>query len=109
MLERVYREHLKNEGVLEITDLPRFIGRRVKTAGWLITGKVVRTKNGDPMEFLTFEDETGIVETTFFPEAYRRFCHLIDRGRPYVLWGRVEQDWGALTLTVDRAKPFTQN
>ena len=55
------------------------------------------------MEFLTFEDETGIVETTWFPEAYRRFCHMVDRGRPYLLSGRVEQDWGALTLTVDGA------
>ena len=37
-------------------------------------------KTGEPMEFLTFEDETGLVETTFFPQAYRRFCHLLDRG-----------------------------
>ena len=39
-------------------------------AGWLITGKVVKTKKGDPMKFLTFEDETGIVETVFFPKPY---------------------------------------
>jgi hypothetical protein len=45
-----------------------------------------------PMEFLTFEDETGIVETTFFPQAYRRFCHMIDRNRPYLLTGKVEAD-----------------
>ena len=88
---------------IKARDLPRFIGRRVRLAAWLITGKVVHTKRGDPMEFLTFEDETGIVETTWFPEAYRRFCHMVDRGRPYLLSGRVEQDWGALTLTVDGA------
>jgi DNA-directed DNA polymerase III PolC len=104
---KLYREKLEKMRALKVADLPQFIGRRVKTAGWLITGKVVRTKNGDPMEFLTFEDETGIVETTFFPEVYRRFCHMIDRGRPYILWGRVEQDWGALTFTVDTVKPFS--
>ncbi|MEE4265505.1 MAG: OB-fold nucleic acid binding domain-containing protein, partial [Desulfobacteraceae bacterium] len=64
-------------------------------------GKVVSTKHGDPMEFLTFEDETGVVEATFFPETYRRFCHMVDRGRPYLLTGKVEADWGAVTLTVD--------
>ena len=48
------------------------------------------------MEFLTFEDETGIVETTFFPQAYLRFCHMIDRNRPYLLTGKEEQDWGRL-------------
>jgi len=63
---------------------------------------VVETKQGEPMEFLTFEDETGLVETTFFPETYRRFCHRLDRERPYLLSGRVEQDWGAVTLTVEQ-------
>ena len=56
------------------------------------------------MEFLTFEDETGIVETTFFPQTYHRFCHMIDRNRPYLLSGKVEEDWGAITLTVDRVE-----
>jgi DNA polymerase-3 subunit alpha/error-prone DNA polymerase len=87
--------------------LPRQIGRHVRFAGWLITGKVVRTKAGDPMEFLTFEDETGIVETTFFPKTYDRFCHLIDRGRPYLLDGKVEQNWGAATLTVSHVRPLS--
>ena len=78
----------------------------MRFAGWLITGKTVTTKHGDPMEFLTFEDETGMVETTFFPEAYRRFCHMLDRERPYLLTGRVEEDWGAATLNVERAEPL---
>jgi DNA polymerase III alpha subunit len=58
------------------------------------------------MEFLTFEDETDMIETTFFPEVYRRFCHMLDWGRPYLLSGRVETDWGALTLTVDEVAPL---
>jgi DNA polymerase III alpha subunit len=89
-------------------ELPRHLGRKVRFAGWLITGKVVHTKKGDPMEFLTFEDETGIVETTFFPKAYDRFCHLIDRDRPYLLGGTVEQNWGAVTLTVHSVTPLNR-
>jgi DNA-directed DNA polymerase III PolC len=88
-------------------ELPRHLGRRVRFAGWLITGKVVHTKGGDPMEFLTFEDQSGIVETTFFPRAYDRFCHLIDRNRPYLLDGTVEQNWGAVTLTVRHVQPLS--
>ncbi len=64
-------------------------------------------QRGEPMEFLTFEDETGLVETTFFPEAYRRFCHLLDRERPYLLSGKVEEDWGAVTLTVEAVSTLT--
>ncbi|MGE5256953.1 MAG: DNA polymerase III subunit alpha [Hyphomicrobiales bacterium] len=99
----LYADAVHRAGAVKAIDVPRRAGQRVRFAGWLITGKVVETKMGEPMEFLTFEDETGIVETTFFPEAYYRFCHLLDRERPYLLFGKVEEDWGAVTLTVERA------
>ncbi len=99
----LYAGAVQRAGAVKAVDVPQHVGRRVRFAGWLITGKVVETRKGEPMEFLTFEDETGLVETTFFPEAYRRFCHLLDRERPYLLAGRVEQDWGAATLTVETA------
>ena len=101
---QLFVDRLHGRRTVKAVDLPRFVGRRVTLAGWLITGKVVSTKKGEPMEFLTFEDETGIVETTFFPAAYRQFCHIIDRQRPYLLTGKVEEDWGAITLTVDRVE-----
>jgi len=100
----LYAGALQKLRAVKAVDLPRHIGRRVRLAGWLITGKVVTTKHGDPMEFLTFEDETGIVETTFFPKTYHRFCHMIDRNRPYLLTGKVDEDWGTITLTVDRVE-----
>jgi DNA polymerase-3 subunit alpha/error-prone DNA polymerase len=102
----LYADSPDTAGVTKACAIPGRAGRRVKTAGWLITGKRVRTKKGDPMEFLSFEDETGIVETTFFPQAYERFAPVIDFGKPYLLWGTVETDWGAATLTVDRAAPL---
>ena len=101
----LYAPTLQKLGTLKAVDLPRHPGRRIRLAAWLITGKVVTTKHGDPMEFLTFEDETGIVETTFFPRTYHRFCHMIDRNRPYLLTGKVDEDWGAVTMTVDRVEP----
>jgi DNA polymerase-3 subunit alpha/error-prone DNA polymerase len=98
---QLFRRSLRNRDTVRAVELPTFHGRRVQFAGWLITGKVVATRHGEPMEFLTFEDDTGTVETTFFPETYRRFCHMIDSERPYLLKGKVEQDWSATTLTVD--------
>ncbi len=87
--------------VVKAKDLPRFAGRRVRCAGFLVTGKVVATRKGEPMEFITFEDETGLMECTFFPEPYRRFCHMLDHQRPYFIEGKVEEDYGAFTITVD--------
>ncbi len=103
----LFKQAARRAGAIEAREVVRRVGRRVTFSGWLITGKVVHTKRGDPMEFLTFEDDTGVVETTFFPQAYDRFCHLLDRGRPYLLDGLVEQNWGAVTLTVDRVRPIS--
>jgi DNA polymerase-3 subunit alpha/error-prone DNA polymerase len=102
----LYEPLLQNKTITKARDLNRFAGHRIRFAGWLITGKVVYTKHGEPMEFLSFEDETGIVETTFFPMVYDQFCHMIDWGRPYLLSGKVEENWGAFTLTVDMVLPL---
>jgi error-prone DNA polymerase len=97
----LFGKSIDGRHTVKASQLAARVGRRVRLAGWLVTGKVVHTRHGDPMEFLTFEDDTGIVETTFFPAVYRRFCHMLDRRRPYLLSGTVDENWGAVTLTVD--------
>jgi DNA polymerase III alpha subunit len=72
----------------------------VPVIGWLITGKVVHTKTNEPMEFISFEDTTAIYETVFFPEVYRKFCRMLSNVRPYLIRGLVEEDYGAISLTV---------
>lgn len=89
----------------QLLDLPEHVVRRhrpVRLLGWLITGKIVSTKGGDPMEFLSFEDETGLMECTLFPGEYARSCHLLFRKGPLLLSGRLEQEFGARTLTVSQ-------
>jgi error-prone DNA polymerase len=84
-------------------DLPAHAGRKVLTIGWLITGKLVTTRGDEPMEFVSFEDTTAIYETTFFPRAYARFCRMLTAERPFLLRGRIEEEFGAVTLTVEEA------
>jgi DNA polymerase-3 subunit alpha/error-prone DNA polymerase len=98
---QLFQSGLRNLKTVRSEDLPKHLGRQVQFAGWLITGKVVTTRHGEPMEFLTFEDDSGTVEATFFPETYRRFCHMMDAKQPYLLKGTVERDWGAFSLTVN--------
>ena len=92
---------VRGKDVVPVVDLPGQVGRRVQLAVWLLTGKLVSTRTGEAMEFLTFEDESGQVETTFFPQIYRKYAHMLQSGRGYLLAGLVEEDYGALTLTVD--------
>jgi DNA polymerase-3 subunit alpha/error-prone DNA polymerase len=94
-------------GLVKVDRLGGLVGRRVRCAVWLLTGKLVSTRTGEAMEFLTFEDETGVIEATFFPQVYRRHAHLLRSGRAYILSGLVEQDYGAITLTVEKAIPHS--
>jgi len=82
-------------------DLPRLVGRRVTLVGWPITAKPVLTAAEQPMEFVSFEDETALYETVLFPTAYARFRHLLFEQRPLLLRGLVEEDRGAVTVTLE--------
>ncbi len=53
------------------------------------------------MEFVSFEDETALYETVLFPAAYARFRHLLYEQRPLLLRGLVEEDRGAVTVTLE--------
>ncbi|ROR01844.1 DNA polymerase III subunit alpha [Desulfosoma caldarium] len=81
-------------------DLAQWVGRTVWVKGWPITRKEVVTQHGDPMAFVSFEDETAIYETVFFPDAYRRFCQSLGWERPYALRGTVDASFGAVSLSV---------
>ncbi len=98
----LFADTLKHRNMVKANDLHNHAGKRVSVAGMLITGKVVSTHKGDPMEFVTFEDETGVIETTFFPRVYERFCSILDYGHPFILTGKVDEQFGACTLTVEQ-------
>jgi DNA-directed DNA polymerase III PolC len=85
---------------LPATALPRHVGRLVTCVGMLTTGKPVHTVKDEPMEFVTFDDGTGLIETVIFPDVYRKVVSLLFGTGPYVLRGRVEESYGAVTLTV---------
>ena len=53
------------------------------------------------MEFVSFEDTSAIFDATFFPKVYERFCQKLTRHRPYLLKGRVEEEFGVATLNVE--------
>jgi DNA polymerase III alpha subunit len=83
-------------------DLRSRLGRIVTLAGWPVAGKTVLSLRGEPMKFVSFEDETGLYETVFFPREYGRFCHMLGKSRAYLIRGRVEEDLGAVTVAVSR-------
>jgi error-prone DNA polymerase len=96
----LYADVLKGMEYVRASDMHRYAGSHVTMIGWLVTGKTVLTKEGEPMKFVSFEDGTGIYEAVFFPRVYHRYCHMFDASRPYVIKGRVEEDFGSINLNV---------
>ncbi len=89
-------------------DIPSWRGRRVWTAGILVTGKEVATRKREPMIFVSFEDEEAIFETVLFPSAFERFYPLLDDGWAFLILGRVDDDLGALAISVERLEAISR-
>jgi len=97
----LYRRKIARLRPVPAAELGRWAGRYITVVGWWVTGKTVATAEGRPMEFVSFEDTTAIFDATFFPKAYERFCRRLSRHRPYLLKGKVEEEFGVATLTVE--------
>jgi error-prone DNA polymerase len=92
--------------VVPAVDVPRHLGRRIRVCGWLVTAKLVTTKEREPMEFVTLEDRTGLIETVVFPRAYDRWAQVLHAPRPIVMTGRVEQEHGVCTLVAEQIRSW---
>ncbi|AEF85201.1 error-prone DNA polymerase [Treponema primitia ZAS-2] len=79
-----------------------YIGQQVCLLGWPVTQKEVWTKDGLAMSFLTFEDETALYETVIFPGVYERYGRLLFDQAPLLVYGRVCEDNGAVSVEVGR-------
>ncbi|MEO7861225.1 MAG: DNA polymerase III subunit alpha [Nitrospirales bacterium] len=96
----LYAKHLQALTITRATEMAMHIGRRIMMVGWLITEKAASTKHGEPMEFITLEDTTGLYDATLFPEIFQQYGPLLTNERPLLLEGLVEEDFTATTLTV---------
>lgn len=92
---------------IEARDLPHHIGEDVTLIGCLVTEKIITTKKGEPMEFLTLEDRTALYDAAVFPDVYRRVCHLLATNHAYIVTGRVEEQFSTVTLTVKELQLLT--
>jgi DNA polymerase-3 subunit alpha/error-prone DNA polymerase len=86
-------------GLVTSRELPGRIGRRVRLAGLVATARHTPMADGRDMQFVTLEDEWGLIETTLFPDTCPPVAYLTLG--PYLVTGVVDEQYGVLTLTVD--------
>jgi DNA-directed DNA polymerase III PolC len=97
---QLHAESLQRFRPCPSTELHQHVGRHVLAAGMLTTAKPVHTKADEPMEFVTFDDGHGLIEAVLFPGIYRERGHVLFDQGPFIFRGKVEEEFGAVTLTI---------
>jgi DNA polymerase III alpha subunit len=80
----------------------------VSFAGVIAAARSVPVAERDAAQFLTFEDEHGLVEARLSPDVYDRLHPLITTPGPFLVQARVVVRHGALHLAVRELAPFHQ-
>jgi len=96
-----FQEALKGR-VTPARDIPHRVGRTITLAGVCLTTKTVKTRAGEAMEFLTFEDQTDLFDCVLFPTKYKLFNDLVRWERLFLIHGKVEETWGIYSITIEK-------
>jgi error-prone DNA polymerase len=96
----LHADRLRHYHICPSTRLHQHIGRHILAAGMLTTAKPVHTAKDEPMEFATFDDGHGLIEAVLFPDVYRERGHVLFDQGPFLFRGKVEEEFGAVTLTI---------
>jgi DNA polymerase III subunit alpha len=68
--------------------------------------RVIKTKKGELMAFLSISDESGEIEAVVFPKVYESYHGLLQKGEQLFLEGSVEQRNDALQVLINKCKPL---
>ncbi|WP_081165226.1 DNA polymerase III subunit alpha [Lactococcus garvieae] len=68
----------------------------------LLSIRTHRTKNGETMAFLSGTDSRENFDITLFPENYRRYMSDLEKGKYYLISGKVSERNDELQLLADR-------
>jgi len=76
-------------------------GAPVRVGGLISAIKVLRTKKGDLMAFVTLSDLQGSVEVVVFPEAYAKAADLLAEDSAVLIQGQVQKDENSTKIIAD--------
>jgi len=77
-------------------------GQAIRIGGNVRNSKVIKTKKGDLMAFVTLEDMHGSIEITVFSSVYMAASDLLVEDKPILVQGRVQKDENSVKVLADR-------
>jgi len=103
-----YRREIQACAAMPANRLSECVNQRVRLVGWQVTRKPIRTRKGEPMLFLSFEDTTALYETVLFPKAYRKLAPLTLTRGPYLVEGTVRMEHDDFVVDVQNLQLLGQ-
>lgn len=92
-----------NPYCVPLNNIENYFNKKVDTLVLVEKLKVITTKKGDKMAFLTGSDETGSCEFTLFPNVFRNFQEL-EKGNLIKIRGNVEKRLNEIQIVVEKIK-----
>ncbi|MBZ5712289.1 PHP domain-containing protein [Nannocystis pusilla] len=103
---RILRDEARRAGCITAREVPGRAGRQVRVAGLIAASRRHRDARGRTMQFVTLEDETGLVEAVVAADVYAALGDPIRNPGPVMLTGRAVVDRGHAHVDVSQVLPF---
>jgi DNA polymerase III, alpha subunit len=98
-----YRSRLLDLRTIKISELATHQNQVINVLGLVKNLRVIRTKKGQRMCFMTIEDETGSISVTIFPKLFQKIEEMELDGKIFLFVGRPNMGQrGELELIADR-------
>jgi DNA-directed DNA polymerase III PolC len=68
---------LDRSGTIPLAGVAAYCGATVWVAGLVVCSRLHRTRDGQPMKFVTLADASAMAEVVFFPDAYRVYAPML--------------------------------
>ncbi|MCY1059213.1 PHP domain-containing protein [Nannocystis sp. SCPEA4] len=103
---RILRDEARRAGCITAREVSGRAGRQIRVAGLIAASRRHRDGHGRTMQFVTLEDETGLVEAVVAADVYAALGDPIRNPGPVMLTGRAVVDRGHAHVDVSQVLPF---
>ena len=97
-----------NKYCITLNNVNKYLNKTVDTLILVDKIKVINTKKGEKMAFITGSDETSTMEYTLFPKVFNNYPD-IERGNLLKIRGNVERRLDQIQIIVDKIKNLKED
>ena len=83
-------------------------GATVRVGGLVCRVSTSSDRRGQPIAFITLEDQSGKADVVFFSDAFARSRHLIEQDKVILVEGRLSRRNGGMSLQAETAMPLSE-